>query len=192
MREYMELGPVPSDEPAVQVITGTDYMPAMRAELQRYKAFLEARFPDPPEGAGFRIKWNPHDFGQYGEVAVYFEESDREAAEYAYFVEGHSPVAWDDPEVFGPGARGLGKDPRPAFERPEGGVLRAYGLANGLGVTGVKPEFGKAEAYKCPSCGREYKAWPFWDASGLGYQYERGESSDWLGCECGAGLPLSR
>lgn len=56
----------------------------------------------------------------------------------------------------------------------------------------AKPEAGsKPERYTC-ECGREYKAWPFWDDRGLGYQYERGDSGDLLGCDCGAELPLSR
>lgn len=99
MRDYMEVGSSPADEACVQVITGQDYMPAMRAELQRYKAMLERRFPDAPDGAYFTVRWNQHDFGSYGEVAVRFDDDDREAAAFAYFVEAHCPATWDDSEV---------------------------------------------------------------------------------------------
>lgn len=99
-RDYLEIGSSPCEESCVQVESGKDYMPAMKEELKRYKALLQERFPDPPEGAWFSIKYSPHDFGSYGEVVVVFDDNDREAADFAYFVESHSPSTWDDKEVY--------------------------------------------------------------------------------------------
>jgi hypothetical protein len=61
MRDFLDLSPVPIDEPCAQV-GPDDYMPRMRAECRAFVSQLERPFPDAlAAGVGFRIKSNPHD-----------------------------------------------------------------------------------------------------------------------------------
>ena len=95
MREHMELGPTPCDEPCEQL--GPNYNPAKaRRESQVYANQLRRMFPDPPYGTTIGVKAFPHDFGSYIEVVVYFFCDDEESAEYAYKVESGLPANWDD------------------------------------------------------------------------------------------------
>jgi hypothetical protein len=93
--EYIELETTPSDETCVQVKSGTDYMPAMRAEALRTMALLDGRFPD-IEGY-FALRSCPHDFGDYLEIRYYFEDSEEGWLD-ANFVESNWPRTWDDTE----------------------------------------------------------------------------------------------
>jgi len=94
--DKIEIGASPYDEDCVQVDPRTDYLPAMKAELNRFKSLLEAMFPV-PEGvrASFVIKWNIHEYGRYGEVAVQYDSEDPEALRFALNVEDHAPARWD-------------------------------------------------------------------------------------------------
>jgi hypothetical protein len=52
-------------------------MPRMRAECRAFVHQLERAFPQAIEaGCSFRVKSNPHDFGQYLEVQVRFDDDD--------------------------------------------------------------------------------------------------------------------
>ena len=95
----LELGPTPADEPCVQV-GPTNYLPAMREECRRYKAMLETRFPELPDGLRFKITSNPHDFGTYLEVVAQADDFNPEAIEAAYCIESLTPATWDDLQVF--------------------------------------------------------------------------------------------
>ena len=95
----IELGPVPAEESCVQVNPNSIYLPAMRTECKRYKAMLEQRFPDLPEGISFVIKSNSHDFGTYLEVAIKTDDSD-EADSAALLIEEYAPATWDDHQIF--------------------------------------------------------------------------------------------
>ena len=100
MRDYFELGSTPCDEDCVQVSRTADYMPAMRQELKRYEAHLDKILPVPEDiHAWYSIKWNSHDFGSYGEVAINFDDEDNQAIEFACFVEEHTPTTWDDDHI---------------------------------------------------------------------------------------------
>lgn len=94
--DKIEIGSSPYDEDCVQVDSKTDYLPAMKAELQRFKAMLEALFPV-PEGvrASFVISWSVHDYGRRGEVAVQYDSEDLEALRFALNVEHHTPARWN-------------------------------------------------------------------------------------------------
>lgn len=60
----LSLGPVPGDEDCAQVGT-PDYYDRAGGECRRHIALLRAKFGAEPEGARFRIKCCPHDFGTY-------------------------------------------------------------------------------------------------------------------------------
>ena len=96
MRDYMSLGPVPYEEDCVQVNPDTDYIPAMRAEVNKFKVMLEERFLDIPEEAYFGVKREQHDFGTYLEVAVYWDTDDEDSRNFAFFVESNIPAKWSD------------------------------------------------------------------------------------------------
>jgi hypothetical protein len=53
-------------------------------------------FGNPPEGAQFRLKSFPHDFGSYHEVVMSFDPAVRTAAEFACRVEANLPAEWDE------------------------------------------------------------------------------------------------
>jgi len=90
MRDYLELGPVPADEDCQQVGT-TDYDYAKdTADLRRYKALLETRWPE----AQFAIKSFPHEFGTYREVVVYFDTEEENPL--AFEIEANLPRTWND------------------------------------------------------------------------------------------------
>jgi len=96
MKEFLTLGSVPYEEDCVQVNPDEDYLPAMYEEVRRYVNFLNERFLNIPENAHFRIKREYHDFGQYMEAAIYWDDEDEEATQFALFVETRLPATWDD------------------------------------------------------------------------------------------------
>ena len=96
MREWLTLGPVPYEEDCVQVNSNEDYLPAMNAEVKRFVNFLTERFLDIPENAYFGVKREYHDFGTYLEAAVYWDDEDEDATNFAYFVETNIPATWSD------------------------------------------------------------------------------------------------
>ena len=96
--DIMPIGSAPWDEPCMQVETGKDYLPAMKKECERFRDLLEQAFP-PPDGAYLTITSNPHDFGTYLEVAVRYDEHDREAVDYALMLEGHAPGTWRELKI---------------------------------------------------------------------------------------------
>ena len=96
MKEYIELGPSPWGEECVPVKSGTDYLPAMLAECDRYKRQLERDFAIPDDmNARYAIKKFPHDFGTYAEVVIFFDDEDEAASEFAYDLESHLPERWE-------------------------------------------------------------------------------------------------
>lgn len=86
MIDHISIGSTPSEEDCAQV-GSPDYSTRARAECKRYLAALIAHYGNPPDGASLRIKSNPHDFGSYHEVNVYYDDESEKAVEYAYKVE---------------------------------------------------------------------------------------------------------
>mgnify|MGYP001304079366 CR=1 FL=1 len=75
MIDYIEIGPTPAAEDCIGVSSTADYLPAMRAECKRFRVALERYFePVVPFGSWFGVKSNPHDFGTYCEVVVYYDD----------------------------------------------------------------------------------------------------------------------
>ena len=96
MRDYVYLGSAPWDEDCVQVDPKVDYLPALKAECLRFLELLEKKFTSKPEGCSFIVKSQGHEFGEYCEVCVRFNDEDEDEIDFAYFVENNIPGKWDD------------------------------------------------------------------------------------------------
>lgn len=96
MRDYMSIASAPYEEECVQVNPKEDYLPAMRAECQRFMELIRKKLGPESEGAHLAIKSFPHDFGTYLEVVCYYDDENEEAARYAYRCETEAPRTWDD------------------------------------------------------------------------------------------------
>lgn len=90
MRDYLSLGPVPCDEDCQQIGSDTYDYAKDTADLYRYKAMLQQRWPT----AHFAVKSFSHEFGTYREIVVYFDDEDEDAI--AYDVESNLPQTWND------------------------------------------------------------------------------------------------
>lgn len=95
MENYFTLGPTPRDEPCA-CVGEDDYAPRAKKECRRFIALLRKKFGPEPEAARLSVKWFPHDFGDYCEVAIYFDEDIPESAEYARHCEDNLPATWAD------------------------------------------------------------------------------------------------
>ncbi|MFZ2992473.1 MAG: hypothetical protein WA061_02045 [Microgenomates group bacterium] len=97
MRDSFELGCTPCGEDCVQVNPNEDYIPAMRQELNRYKSYLEKLFPISDDlSCYFKIHWQSHDFGRYGEIAICYDDENEKEIEFALNVEGNLPEYWEE------------------------------------------------------------------------------------------------
>jgi hypothetical protein len=97
MRDYLDLSPTPVEEPCAMVEPTGDYMPRMKAECRAFVHQLERTFPQAIEaGCSFRIKSNTHEFGQYLEVQVRFDDDDEHQTHWAFMIEADLPEQWDD------------------------------------------------------------------------------------------------
>lgn len=95
MKDILYLGPTPAEETCVGV-GAMDYRIRAMKEIRAYIAQLNRMYPNKPESCRFRSQRERHDFGDYYEVVVEFDDSIRESVEFAYSVEGHGPYHWDD------------------------------------------------------------------------------------------------
>jgi hypothetical protein len=94
MTDYLELGPSPCDEDCEQL--GANYDPARaRLECRVLRDQMIRQFGPPPEGAFYKTRSNPHDFGTYYELAIYYDEHNEVAVAYAFNVESQYPQVWD-------------------------------------------------------------------------------------------------
>lgn len=94
MRDYLDIGSSPAEEKCAQVGTDGYYE---RAQKECKALIHQMRREIGPEkgSAKFKIKANPHDFGSYYEVVVYFDSNDEEGIEYAFNAEKNLPAEWD-------------------------------------------------------------------------------------------------
>ena len=93
---YLYLGPTPLEEDCAQV-GQNGYRQQAEKELtafvnQLYRQFTEAQ----EKNVLFKIRWEQHDFGTYGEVVVLYDEDDRDSVEYAFNTEINQPEFWDE------------------------------------------------------------------------------------------------
>ena len=95
MIDKFYLGPVPADEDCAQVGVA-DYRRLATKEMNAYIGQLQRMFPDYADHGLFRIEWQNHDFGTYGDVVFVFDDEDEGAIDYAVNVENNTPEYWDD------------------------------------------------------------------------------------------------
>ena len=93
MRQYLELGSTPIDEVCKQV--GTDDYYDIRQECLVYKNQLERMFP----GNNFKVKTFHHDFGDYCEVVIIYDDDDDRQEVLVYEIENKLPLAWDKDSI---------------------------------------------------------------------------------------------
>ena len=91
--DYINIGPTPHDENCAQ-LGRDDYDTRARKECAAYKNQLRRLYPE-PAGGRFAIKSFDHDFGRYFEVVAKFDDTDREAVEWALAAESGA-AEWDD------------------------------------------------------------------------------------------------
>jgi len=92
-KNWLYLGPNPCEEDCVSMHDYTEH----RAEVRKYVEMLKERFIDAPEGAWFGIKREDgSDAGTYYEAVVYYLDDDKEASDFAFFVESNCPMTWND------------------------------------------------------------------------------------------------
>lgn len=94
--DYMYLGPTPTDEDCAQL--GQDgYRAQAVKEMNTYIAQLYRTFTDVDQfNVRFKIKWENHDFGTYGEVVAIYDASNQESTKKALDIEWQLPEKWDD------------------------------------------------------------------------------------------------
>lgn len=92
----MYLGPTPADENCAQV--GEDnFREKAKKEMTAYMNQLMRQFPDVAEfNVRFKIKWQNHDFGTYGEVVAVYDAADQESTRKALDIEWQLPENWDE------------------------------------------------------------------------------------------------
>jgi hypothetical protein len=94
-RQKIYIGAVPAGEDCEQL--GPNYNPKRaQRECVAFVKQLKRTFGDEPEGAELQIEPQRHDFGTYLEVVCYFDENNKQAANYAFGCENEMPEDWDD------------------------------------------------------------------------------------------------
>lgn len=93
--QFIEIGPVPGEENCAQV-GSPDYAEASLRECEVFRRMLYRLFPV-PEGlpVAYVGRTHPHDFGNYREVSIRYDDANNEAVEFAYEVERSAPASWD-------------------------------------------------------------------------------------------------
>jgi hypothetical protein len=96
MQQYFDIGSTPSDEECAQVGT-PDYYRRAKIECTAFKNQLRRHFGDEKRhGCLLVTRANPHDFGDYYEVVIFFNDKDPKSEVFALKVESETPSNWDD------------------------------------------------------------------------------------------------
>lgn len=93
MKESLSLSPTPVAENCCQV-GSEDYSTNARKECRAFIRQLIRQFPN-SEGM-LRITSNPHDFGNYLDVEIRYDEDSEDQMNLAYEMESNLPEYWDD------------------------------------------------------------------------------------------------
>lgn len=97
--DYIYLSPSPVEEDCAQ-LGSPDFHKRATREMTAFVGQLYRTFPTAREvGVYFRIKWENHDFGQYGEVVAAYDMDDKEAFDFAIHVEHNIPEYWDEEAI---------------------------------------------------------------------------------------------
>lgn len=96
MKDYLNIGSSPYGEDCAQLNKTPNYETVARRECEVFKQQIRRELGDEPRTAKLRTKSFPHDFGDYFEVIVEFEDTNMKAVDYAFLVEGSAPERWDN------------------------------------------------------------------------------------------------
>ena len=91
-KDFYEFDTTPTEEKCAQVIQGGDYMVTMRAEAKRMLGVCRKLWPD----MEFKIATNPHEFGEYLTIRIYFDGNDEKAWDRVNQIETDWPLTWDE------------------------------------------------------------------------------------------------
>jgi hypothetical protein len=92
-RDFVDVGCTPHEEDCEQL--GPDYNPVRaKAECKALIGQLRRMYGEEPFGARLKVTSNPHDFGTYYEVVCEYNDTNEEAANYAFGCED-IPDHWD-------------------------------------------------------------------------------------------------
>lgn len=94
MRDYIDIGSTPCEEPCASV-GEPDYERRAKTECVRFIELIRRTLGEEPSGAHLAVKSNPHDFGTYYSCVCYFQDDDEEATKYAYRCEAEAPARWN-------------------------------------------------------------------------------------------------
>jgi hypothetical protein len=92
-RDYLYIGPTPSDEHCVSTGVTPVLCRLNLLECNAYIVALRRRYGPEPQGASFRPRTEDHDTGLYAEVVCWYDVSSEAATRYAYAVES-GLMAW--------------------------------------------------------------------------------------------------
>ena len=99
MKDFITLGSTPYNEDCVQVSSDIPYLNEMKKECYRFKRGIENYFKKEIEtGITLRVKTFQHDFGQYCEVVVFYDDSNDAQSDAAYRIEDKVPGTWEELE----------------------------------------------------------------------------------------------
>lgn len=91
----MELGSVPPNEECEQVGTTKYNRDRALKECRTHQKQLGRQFTAIPSGAYLFVRTSRHDFGEYFEVAVSYDDKDHDGLEFAYKAEETQWQHWD-------------------------------------------------------------------------------------------------
>lgn len=104
-KDWLTIGSTPSDEDCVQTIN-PDYDRLSRQECERFRQLVLKICGQPPNDTVWvGVKKFPYECdkcclsGFYREVVVFYDNTNQEGMDYAYWVESHSPQTWDQKET---------------------------------------------------------------------------------------------
>jgi hypothetical protein len=91
MRDFIELGPTPTDEESSQM-GQENFYEMNKIECEVYRRQLQQMFPN----VNFRTKLFPYEPEEYREVVVVFDDDNPESVDGAFRVEANLPDRWSD------------------------------------------------------------------------------------------------
>lgn len=93
MKNHMNLGPTPVDEPCV-ALSEPDYETLAAMECTRFIKLIRATLGQEPAGSLLMIHSMNHDYGAYQEVALFYDDEDKDHRRYAQRCETDLPETW--------------------------------------------------------------------------------------------------
>lgn len=95
---YLSFDTTPIEEECAQA-GSVEYYQKAKKEGETLIKQLKRQFGEPPNGCSLKMKLNPHDFGNYFTVNVFFDENKDNCVEYAMKIENDFPEFWDEESI---------------------------------------------------------------------------------------------